>query len=90
MIGISAVELHQGQRPYAAPKGRTYDRTPTNPFKTPKRPCQRGPSTYDGGAHGSGMKSFSSPGTMAKRACFQSSLAASMRSFDEDTKFHQM
>ena len=38
---------------------------------------------------GSGMNSLS-PGTLAKRPSFQSALAFSMRSFDDDTKFHQM
>ena len=39
---------------------------------------------------GSGMNSLSSPGTMSKRPVFHSSLACSMRSFEEDTKFHQI
>ena len=38
---------------------------------------------------GSGMNS-SSPGTAANRPAFQSALASSIRSFDEDTKFHQI
>ena len=39
---------------------------------------------------GSGMNSLSSPGTVSKRASFQSAFACSMRSLREDTKFHQM
>src|SRR5215475_4349309 len=38
---------------------------------------------------GSGMNSVS-PGTGVKRPVFQSCFACSMRSFDEETKFHQM
>jgi hypothetical protein len=38
---------------------------------------------------GSGMNSVS-PGTGVKRPVFQSSLASSMRSRRDDTKFHQM
>ena len=38
---------------------------------------------------GSGMNSVSS-GTASKRPAFQSCLACSIRSFEEDTKFHQM
>src|SRR5580658_3189109 len=36
------------------------------------------------------MNSAVSPGTMSKRPAFQSALAASMRSWREETKFHQM
>lgn len=39
---------------------------------------------------GNGMNSCSSPGTMAKRRACQSALAASIRSLEEATKFHQM
>ena len=44
---------------------------------------------------GAGMNSASSPGGRRKRPCSQSparqaSFAASIRSFDEATKFHQM
>ena len=38
---------------------------------------------------GSGMNSVS-PGTLSKRAAFQSAFACSMRSLREETKFHQM
>jgi hypothetical protein len=36
------------------------------------------------------MNSASSPGTFGKRPSFQSSLACSIRSFELETKFHQM
>src|SRR4029077_4640773 len=39
---------------------------------------------------GSGINSLSSPGTVSKRASFQSALACSMRSLRDETKFHQM
>ena len=39
---------------------------------------------------GSGTNSSSSPGTMSKRPVRHSSLACSIRSLDEETKFHQM
>src|SRR5258705_551225 len=42
-----------------------------------------------GGYSGSGMNSLS-PGTASKRPAFQSALACSMRSWREETKFHQM
>src|SRR5262249_9240959 len=43
----------------------------------------------NGQRSGSGMNSLS-PGTLAKRPSFQSSLALSIRSCDDDTKFHQL
>jgi hypothetical protein len=39
---------------------------------------------------GNGINSSVSPGTTSKRPALQSALAASMRSFREETKFHQM
>ena len=42
------------------------------------------------GVSGSGMNSSASPGTVSKRPAFHSALACSMRSFREETKFHQM
>src|SRR5262249_61859486 len=39
---------------------------------------------------GSGMNSVSSPGTSVKRLWRQSSLACSIRSLEDETKFHQM
>ena len=45
--------------------------------------------TVEGLGSGKGIKS-ASPNTGANRPIFQSALAASMRSFLDDTKFHQM
>ncbi len=39
---------------------------------------------------GKGTNSSSSPGTISKRPVLHSCLACSMRSFDDETKFHQM
>lgn len=61
------------------------------PFRALPRPGVR-PAPYRSGA---GMNSASSPGGRRNRPCIQSparqaSFAASIRSFEEATKFHQM
>ena len=48
--------------------------------------ARRAPSDQSG----SGMNSFSSPGTVSKRPSFQSAFACSIRSLRDETKFHQM
>ncbi len=47
----------------------------------------QGYRTGRGSGSGSGMNSLS-PGTLSKRAAFQSAFACSMRSGRDDTKFH--
>ncbi len=49
-----------------------------------------GTGALAGQLSGSGMNSSSSPGTMSKRPVFHSFFACSMRSREDDTKFHQV
>src|SRR5581483_5968367 len=56
---------------------------------TPPSLRDTSPYEWGGDQSGSGMNS-GSPGTLAKRPSFQSALARSMRSFEEETKFHQI
>jgi len=59
-------------------------------LRSAKVNAARGGIAAEAQPSGSGTNSSSSPGTMSKRPVRHSSLACSMRSFEEETKFHQM
>jgi hypothetical protein len=63
---------------------------PGQPSQSDLRHCRASTNRRNYEPSGSGMNSISSPGTFANRPSLQSRLACSMRSFELETKFHQM